>query len=166
MNAVSFVVVNNVSITIELEDKKIKLVTSVVDLMNSYKQLNIRDCEAGGILIGRENKETGNIIVEYATEPYHKDIRTRNFFYRKDKKHILFYKKLYKENNGIYAYIGEWHTHPEDFPDYSCLDINNWRGIANINDDKYKVYYHIIVGNKEIRVWEYSCILQNAKRIY
>lgn len=154
------------SITINLENKKIKIDSSVLNVINYYKQLNIKDCEAGGILIGRENKETGNLIIEYATEPYDKDKRTRMSFHRKDKKHIEFYNKLYKDYNSIYAYIGEWHTHPEDYPNYSCIDINNWKKISKSNEDKDKIYYHVIVGNKEIRIWEYIYNLKYAKRIY
>lgn len=153
-------------ITVQLEDKKIKIDSNVVSLMSSYRQLNRKDLEAGGILIGRENKETGNIIVEHVTEPYDKDKRERYFFYRKDKRHIEIFNTLYQENKSIYAYIGEWHTHPEDYPTYSCIDIKNWEKICKINSDKTKVYYHIIVGNKDIRVWEYQYKLRKAIRIY
>lgn len=153
-------------IVIELKNKKIKIEDNVLNLINSYKQLNRRDCEAGGILIGRENKESGNIIIEYASEPYEKDKRTRTSFYRQDKKHVEFYNDLYSKNNEIYAYIGEWHTHPEDYPNYSSKDINNWKRISKINNDKEKVYYHLILGNKEIRVWEYIYNLKDAKRVY
>lgn len=161
-----FVEVNDMSITIKLKNKKIKVVSSIVALMNNYKQLSPEGYEAGGILIGRENKDTGNIIIEYATTPYEKDRRTRNHFYRKDKQHIEFYNKHYKNNNGIYAYIGEWHTHPEDCPDYSQLDIRNWRRISKINTDKEKTYYHIIVGKRDIGIWEYRYNTRDAVRIY
>ena len=154
------------SIIIELENTKIKIDDSVVNLINHYKQLNRKDCEAGGILIGRENKESGNIIIEYATEPYDKDKQTRTSFHRKDKKHIEFYKKLYEDYNGIYAYVGEWHTHPEDYPSYSFIDINNWKKISKSNKDKEKRYYHLILGVKEIRIWEYKYNSKHAKRIY
>ena len=153
-------------IIIDLEDKKIKINESIVKFISCYKQLNRKDCEAGGILIGRENKETGNIIIEYATEPYDKDKRKRTSFYRKDKIHIEYYNRLYEDYNGIYAYIGEWHTHPENYPNYSSVDINSWKKIAKSNKDKEKKYYHLIVGIKEIRVWEYSYGSKYAERIY
>ncbi|MGK0467247.1 Mov34/MPN/PAD-1 family protein [Clostridium sp.] len=153
-------------IIINLQNKKIKIDDGIVKLISCYKQIDRKDCEAGGILIGRENKETGNLIVEYATEPYDKDKRKRMSFYRKDKKHIDFYNKLYEDYTGIYAYIGEWHSHPEDYPNYSSIDINNWKKISKINVDKEKIYYHLIVGNKEIRVWEYHYNSKLAKRIY
>ncbi|KOY65396.1 Mov34/MPN/PAD-1 family protein [Clostridium sporogenes] len=152
------------SITIDLENKKIKIEDSVINLMNSYKQVHEEDCEAGGILIGRENIDTGNVIIEYATEPCKKDKRERNYFHRKDKKHIEVYNNLYKKHNSIYAYIGEWHTHPEDYPTYSYIDINNWRRITRINSDKKKIYYHVIVGNKDLRIWEYN--VKQIKRVY
>lgn len=144
----------------------IKLDSDIVSIMNSYRQLDRKDCEAGGILIGRENKGTGNLIIEYVTSPYDKDKRTRFSYNRKDKKHIGFYNNLYEDNNGIYAYIGEWHTHPQDYPDYSLTDIKNWGKISNLNSDKEKIYYHIIVGNKEIRIWEYRINYRKAIRVY
>lgn len=153
-------------IIIKLETKIIKLESSIVGKMKSYRQLDKKDCEAGGILVGRENKETGNLIIEYITEPYEKDKRTRFLFHRKDKKHIEFYNKLYKNYNGIYAYIGEWHTHPQDYPEYSWIDFKNWKKISKMNEDKEKIYYHIIVGNKEIRIWEYNFNYKKAIRVY
>jgi integrative and conjugative element protein (TIGR02256 family) len=159
--------IDNMDIVIQLKDKKIKLDKSIVNLMNRYRQESKKDPEAGGILIGRENKDSGNIIIEYATEPYHKDKRTRTSFLRRDKKHMEYFTKLYNEYNGTYAYIGEWHTHPEDYPNYSSIDINNWNSISKLNNvDKEKVYYHVIVGNKEIGVWEYGYSLKHANRIY
>lgn len=153
------------SITVESDGRKIKIDSKVVELMNSYKQLNSRDCEAGGILIGRENKASGNLIIEYATEPYEKDKRTRTTYNRKDKKHIHLYEELYNENNAIYAYNGEWHTHPEEYPNYSITDINNWKRIAKTNQDRGKEYYHIIVGTQEIRMWKYQFGQKIATRI-
>lgn len=154
------------SISIKLDKINIKVETNVLDLINSYKQLKLYDCESGGILIGRENKDSGNIIIEYATEPYEKDKMTRTSFHRKDKKHINLFNKLHEDNNGIYAYIGEWHTHPEDFPNYSHTDIRNWIKISYINKDKNKTYYHIIAGRKEIRIWEYRFNSKEAVRVY
>lgn len=153
-------------IIIDIDNKKMKIDYNVVNLIHSYKQLHAKDAEAGGILIGRENKETGNIIIEYATAPYEKDRRSRTSFYRKDKEHMTFYKKLYDQYNQIYAYIGEWHTHPEDYPMYSYIDKSNWEKISNINRDKEKIYYHIIVGNKETRVWQCCNTLKKPVRVY
>lgn len=153
------------SITIDTGIKKIKIASEVVNIISSHKQLNYKDCESGGILVGRENIESGNIVIEYATEPYPKDRGTRTRFYRKDKKHIEFFEKLHMESKGIYAYLGEWHTHAEEYPEFSSVDSDNWRRIAKENKDRGKEFYHIIVGTKEIRAWMYSKELLMISRI-
>lgn len=153
-------------ITISAEGKKVKIDGNVVILLNSYRQLGIMTPEAGGILIGRENIDTGNIIIEYATEPYGDDERNRYLFFRKDKNHLQIFNNLYRDNKGIYAYIGEWHTHPEDYPNYSSKDIINWKKIAKSNEHEDRSYFHIIVGNKVMRIWEYRLGYNKAKNIY
>lgn len=164
---VDVVEVFSMSITIQLNDRSIKLSDEVLVLLNKYRQLKKNDYEAGGILIGRENIDSGNLIIEYATEPYKEDKRTRYSFIRKDKTHIEFFNKLYNETRNIYCYIGEWHTHPEKNPSYSTIDIKNWRKIANSNsNNKEKVYYHLIVGEDAISIWEYCLLNNNIKKIY
>ena len=76
------------SINVQLNGRSIKISDEVLELFNRYRQLKKNDCEAGGILIGRENIDSGNLIIEYATEPYKRDKRTRYSFIRKDKKVI------------------------------------------------------------------------------
>lgn len=153
-------------IIVKLDTKIIKIESNLISIMNSYKQKDKKDCEAGGILIGRENKGTGNLIIEYITVPYEKDRRGRFFYHRKDERHIEFYNNLYNTHKGIYAYVGEWHTHPQDYPKYSYIDIKNWKRISRMNTDREKTYYHLIVGIKEIRIWEFRFNYKKALRVY
>ncbi len=60
-------------------------------------------------------------------------------------------ENLNNENNGVYAYWGEWHTHPEDIPHYSIIDLKNWKRIGK--EDPKGVQYHIIAGRKAFSVW-------------
>ena len=61
----------------------------------------------------------------------------------------------YKASEGTIRYIGEWHTHPEDFPQYSYTDFQNWKKIIQQSGiDDY--HYHLIAGRKEVAVWKYS----------
>ena len=62
-----------------------------------------------------------------------------------------YFEKLYYENNGVYAYWGEWHTHPEDIPHYSIIDLKNWKRIGK--EDPKGVQYHIIAGRKAFIIW-------------
>ena len=84
--------------------------------------------------------------------------------FREDKGHIDYYNKLFENYGGIYLYVGEWHTHPEEYPRYSIMDAANWRRISKTLPKNVK-QFHIIVGNKALRVWEYSRGFSGAKEI-
>lgn len=139
-------------VVINYKNRKIKICSEIINIMHNYIQETDSDTEAGGIIVGRENLGNSNLILEYATKPMKNDLRTRTRFIRKDSGHVDYYKQLYSKYNGIYAYYGEWHTHPEDTPHYSIIDLNNWRKISK--DDPKNMQYHIIVGRKRIRIWE------------
>ena len=101
--------------------------------------------------MGKENKSNKNIIVNHITGPMLEDKRKYNKFIRKDKRHVEVFKNLYRTSEKTLRYIGEWHTHPEAIPNFSEIDLNNWKKISkgsNNND-----YYHIIVGYEAIRIW-------------
>lgn len=142
---------NEQELTFIDNDIKIKITDSVLSILKKYIQ-DEKANEAGGILIAREDNDNGNIIIEYATEPLKNDKREKFRFYRKDRGHIEFYNKIYHENNKIYAYIGEWHTHPEDYPNPSFLDKYNWK--KNCNKKSRNELYNIIIGRKEIKMWK------------
>lgn len=139
-------------VIIESDNRKIKIRNEVLQGICNYIQTEHSDIEAGGILIGRENRGNQNIVIEYSTEPMKEDIRSRIRYFRKDSGHVEYYKKLYDENNEIYAYYGEWHTHPEDNPSYSFVDWENWKSIAK--KDPKGIQYHIIAGRKSFVMWE------------
>lgn len=139
-------------IIVEKHNKKIKLCSQILEILHTYIQVKNTDAEAGGIIVGRENLGNGNIVLEYVTEPMEKDVRTRTRYQRKDYGHLEYYRKLYNENGGIYAYYGEWHTHPEDRPCYSLMDLVNWKNISK--EDPKAVQYHIIAGRKYVVIWE------------
>lgn len=120
--------------------------------MLKYIQKEINSKEAGGILVGKENKSNKNIIVNHITVPMLEDKRKYNKFIRKDKKHVEIFKNLYKRSKETLRYIGEWHTHPEAVPSFSSIDLNNWIKIckdSNYDND----YYHVIIGYEAVRIW-------------
>ncbi|MVX64386.1 hypothetical protein GKZ28_11860 [Clostridium chromiireducens] len=153
------------SIIIKNKKTMIKIKDEVLNLISNYKQSKKEDYESGGILIGYETID-GNIIIEFATQPFPNDIRKKNSFERIDSKHNEFLDKLWKENGEIYMYVGEWHTHPEDYPKYSLKDKRNWKNIScNMSPYKEK-YIHIIVGNKGIGIWIYETMSKRIYKIY
>ena len=139
---------------IEYGDKKIKFCNNILQVIQKYVQSERKSCEAGGILIGRENCGNSNLIIEFITEPMTADQRSRNRFLRKDKKTSRFFKKLYEENEGVYGYMGEWHTHPENIPQYSFIDSNNWKKIGK----EMKVAFNITL-LLEFRKWVFGNIM-------
>ncbi len=138
-------VIKDNSITIKITDE-------VIQKMKHYIQWNYNDTEAGGILVGWENVENSNVVIDKATVPMKGDIREKTRFLRHDVGHIEFYKNLYINSEEIYAYYGEWHTHPEDIPHYSIIDLKNWRKIAK--EDSKDSQYHIILGRKKLSIWQ------------
>lgn len=143
------------SFVVDLGSNKLKITDNVIKIITKYRQSRLTDFEAGGILIARQCVETENIIIEFATEPMEEDYRSRTSYNRRDQGHVEYFDQLYKSNNGIYGYIGEWHTHPESIPNYSGIDSSNWARIAKDHDKKMK-YYHIILGIKNLCLWEYT----------
>ena len=132
--------------------RKIKICHNVIHTLFEYIQKGYFSREAGGILIGKENKSNENIIINHTTVPMPKDERKHNRFIRKDKKHIELFENLYKESDETLRYIGEWHTHPEAIPNFSEIDLNNWKKISKESDNNNN-YYHIIVGYDAIKIW-------------
>ena len=146
-------------LAINVDKRKIKLLKKVIHTLFEYIQKGFFSREAGGILIGKENKSNENIIINHITVPMPKDERKHNRFIRKDKKHIELFENLYKESDETLRYVGEWHTHPEAIPNFSCIDLKNWKTISK--DSKgYVKFYHIIVGYEAIRMWEINNTLQ------
>ncbi|MGL5634042.1 MAG: Mov34/MPN/PAD-1 family protein [Sarcina sp.] len=147
------------SVTILNLGCKIKIKDEVINIIKVYKQLKTTDCEAGGMLIGYETLN-GDIIIEYATKPYRWDVRSRYTFNRRDKKHNRILQSIWKEQGNIHVYMGEWHTHPENYPNYSSQDKNNWIKIGSeMSKDNF---IHLILGNNEIGIWNYNV---NNKKI-
>ncbi|MEQ1935618.1 MAG: Mov34/MPN/PAD-1 family protein [Fimbriimonadaceae bacterium] len=80
--------------------------------------------EAGGILIGAHRGS--HIEINDCTQPLPKDIRTRTGFYRRDPGHQASALAAWKASSGTDTFVGEWHTHPEDYPRYSFIDRVTW----------------------------------------
>jgi len=69
---------------------------SVLEAMAKFKQLAASDSEAGGVLIGYRRGESLHVV--QLTTPMEKDIRTRFAFKRRDSRHQLITRQLWKES--------------------------------------------------------------------
>ena len=144
--------------TFSYQDYKIKISKSVLDQIYQYRQTACLSSESGGVLIGRQIISTGNWIIDHCTVPMPLDVCKRTRYLRKDPKHIEFFTTLRQRENNIYAYVGEWHTHPELIPSYSSMDFCNWKMIGK---ESSMPHFHLIAGTKAFRIWHY-CPLYNS----
>jgi integrative and conjugative element protein (TIGR02256 family) len=141
--------------TFTLSNKgRIKFDVSAIETMQSYRQVKKEDLEAGGVLLGRFIVDSKNIVMDKVSTPMIGDKRTRYSFARGAKMHQRFIDKEWEQSNGTCHYLGEWHTHPEKFPEPSGKDLSNW--ITHLKRDAFssRFLYFAIVGIEEICVWE------------
>ena len=82
------------------------------------------------------------------------DKRTRTQFIRGEKMHQRIITSAWKKSNKTSNYLGEWHTHPEKYPSPSSQDFKNWKEILSTRTFSSLYLYFLIVGIKEINIWE------------
>lgn len=127
----------------------IHLLPDVMAVFDAYVQRSLSDPESGGILLGTVHGP--HIEVTHATPPFPTDRRTRCSFDRGSKGHTEVADQMWEESRGIIRYIGEWHTHPEDYPSPSGIDLREWKISAAKRTDGRPVI-GLIVGRKGIYI--------------
>lgn len=87
----------------------IDIFPAVQEMIYSYRQVASSSTEAGGMLVGYENVETGNFTVANATEPQPLDVRTRISLVLRGQ-HREYLRKLhepYGYASGVLLFIGQ-----------------------------------------------------------
>lgn len=104
----------------DLGEISVYIQDSVINIIESFKQKNMKDQEAGGILLGQV--VGSNIYILKVTIPNIFDKSSRCSFVcdKNAAQLIIHYEFLNSDKKTIY--IGEWHTHPEDRPFPSGVD--------------------------------------------
>ncbi|WP_205621167.1 Mov34/MPN/PAD-1 family protein, partial [Acidovorax temperans] len=110
---------------------------------------NDADCEAGGLLLG--SVHGGHLLIEQATVPTPWDKRFRYLFERMRFGHEAIALSRWTATQGIIRYLGEWHTHPEDYPHPSGLDRSEWSRLSAQRRDM-RPMLAVIVGRKALYV--------------
>lgn len=105
--------------------------------------------EAGGILLGTVHQQ--GLLITKATKPTRADCRMQYFFQRNETGHRVIARRNYDATNGTLRYLGEWHTHPQDVPSPSPLDILEWKKLARKRVDQ-RPLLAVIVGRKALYV--------------
>lgn len=128
----------------------IEISESVVLTMKSYRQFNGN--ELGGILLGsvinnnkiRINKISPPLIVDSSTCSVIRDAEKSN----------AFIKQEFEESNHTRIYVGEWHTHPENFPTSSTSDRFSIEQIYRDSHIVLNIVLMAIIGREKI-YWSY-----------
>lgn len=84
--------------------------------------------EAGGLLLGRRILGERDVVIDHVTTPYRLDESGERSFLRHAERHQRVIDVLHEESEGRCNYLGEWHTHDEDHPIASRLDIETMKG--------------------------------------
>jgi integrative and conjugative element protein (TIGR02256 family) len=109
--------------------------TSIIGTLHQYRQLKLATKEQGGMLMGVARAEKNQkftiedppcIEIISITEPCKYDIATRTSFKRQCNHHLIDIKRAAAKNGNL-VYLGEWHTHPQDNPVPSNIDLESWR---------------------------------------
>jgi integrative and conjugative element protein (TIGR02256 family) len=125
-----------------------------IQVLIRFQQLRHNQTEAGGMLLGRLIDGTEDMVVDEATIPAPSDKRKRFSFFRgKDNAQrqvvAAWVKSCHTRN-----YLGEWHSHPEDHPSPSGVDISNWQKIVAKSLFEQDTLVFLIVGRISVRAWE------------
>ncbi|WP_086029119.1 Mov34/MPN/PAD-1 family protein [Tenacibaculum holothuriorum] len=148
---------------ITLGSYKIHFTDDVLLLMAQFKQINSKQHEAGGILLGQVKEN--NIYITRISFPSESDKSSRYSFYRNKKNAQAIIDYEFHNSNKRTIYLGEWHTHPEDLPNPSDTDrkmINDQFSKNKLNEPFLLQYIQGLKGfylaliekdsNKEVRI--------------
>ncbi|HEL3850065.1 Mov34/MPN/PAD-1 family protein [Stenotrophomonas maltophilia] len=116
-----------------------------MQLVRAYRQDQPTTPEAGGVLLGF--RRGNHLQITHATPPGQDDKRSRTSFCRAAASHQAAARKHWQMHDEEGDYVGEWHTHPEDVPAPSTIDLQEWSIVMKRNPGKPMIF--LIVGRKE-----------------
>jgi integrative and conjugative element protein (TIGR02256 family) len=140
----------------------IEIQDAALDDMLQHRQISVGAPEAGGVLMGMRRGPHFEIV--QVTTPQAEDERHRVTFVRTEIPHQRLARQIWKKSRRLHGYLGEWHTHPEPFPEPSFIDRIGWK--VQFRKARQPLV-HIIVGTDETRAWycDSNGALHEASRI-
>ena len=127
----------------------LSLAEPVIAVFQRHIQALPSDCEAGGLLLGTVHGSS--LAVTEATVPTAWDKRLKYFFERMPFGHSSIAQARWKTSGGMVRYVGEWHTHPQNYPCPSGLDRTEWNKLSRKRADG-RLMLAVIVGRKDLYV--------------
>jgi integrative and conjugative element protein (TIGR02256 family) len=139
------------------QGQRVALTRGALLTLQRHQQVAPTSLEAGGMLLGRL-RGAADVLVETATEPDGQDVRSKTTFTRSRGPAQAIVNRVWEASSGLVNYLGEWHTHPEDRPEPSSIDLQNWRDIAQEATYEQSFLLFCIVGRtaspvKSVQFW-------------
>jgi integrative and conjugative element protein (TIGR02256 family) len=106
---------------IKIDKYSIILSSEVLNILDKSIQRKQHDAESGGIILGKII--ANSVLVQKLSIPTELDKRSRMNFERHRLSAQIIINYEYANSYGQVTYLGEWHTHPEDHPSPSRIDI-------------------------------------------
>ena len=132
--------------------RELKISFGLIEELSKFRQLNNKDNESGGTLIGSFLSNDNGFIIDKLTIPQKKDKQTRHSFYRSEQ-HNEIVQKIWKETNGFSTFLGLWHTHPESNPTPSSTDLSDCERVLKNGKFDCNGLLYLIVGTETIGYW-------------
>ena len=135
-------------------ENKLKLIIEDEVLTSIYKfnLINYKH-ENGGVLLGKFNKKEKTYIITNISTTNSEDRKGRYFFIRNKKQAQAIINKYWKNSNGEINYLGEWHTHDEEYPNPSFVDKQLVKQMLNNKNIEIDNVFMIILGkNKNLYI--------------
>lgn len=128
-----------------LEPKSGRLIAidqGVIEQAAGYCQKSLSATEAGGLLMGLRRGQ--NIEIKWLTIPRETDKRQRFGFVREIIGHAAAAVAKWRETGSLADYVGEWHTHPEENPTPSGIDLSEWSRQSMERTDGRPLFFLIV----------------------
>lgn len=146
-----------------LEDKlKLVIEDEVLSGIYKFNPINYKH-ENGGVLLGKFNKKENTYIITNISTTNSEDEKGKYFFIRNKKQAQAVINKYWEKSNGKINYLGEWHTHDEQYPTPSFVDKQLVKQMLNNKNIEIGNVFMMILGkNKNL----YICTIDGNKKIY
>lgn len=137
--------------TVQLNnDTIIHFEDSAIETLTSFRQLMATSPESGGILLGTKILSRNEYVVTEVTTPTPNDKQGRFFFLRNQKTAQKRVTEVWNASNGVTNYLGEWHTHPQQTPQPSSIDLQLIQRVINEKTPVFPTVFLLILGNQDV----------------
>mgnify|MGYP000868271758 FL=1 len=137
---------------IEYNGQLIKVEKCVLRKRYENRQKEEGQNETGGMIIGYRLKSNNALVINDITLPTKNDSQSTFNFIRSEDHNVVLEEK-WKESQMTIMYMGEWHTHLTQNPNYSITDILSWKKLMKRAITETDILLFFIIGSEKYKIW-------------